>query len=94
MSPFLTVKTHQEWYQETLLGQPEISKNCSHALTYRRQVVWRRWQLDLRTGERLEDQPAPQMSLAMQGQMGALAHALGPRPPIFTGLNQVSCLTG
>lgn len=44
-----------------------------------------RWQLDLRTGERLEDQPPPQMSLAMSGQMGnlALAQALGPRPPIF-----------
>jgi len=57
-----------------------------------------RWQLDLRTGERLEEQAPPQISLAMQGQhpmMGgnlmhgsALAHALGTRPPIFTGPNQ------
>lgn len=55
-----------------------------------------RWQLDLRTGERLEDQALPQMGLSMAPQMGgmALAQALAPRPPIFTGLSQVknACL--
>jgi len=92
-SGHLYIAVHSTWtYAMQIVGGTYPVKaqqqNCS----------MHRWQLDLRTGERLEEQAPSQMSLAMHGQhamMGgavmqgsALAHALGTRPPIFTGPNQ------